>query len=237
MIDVIKKDNIVVLNISQSNATIPFCFEFEKECKASIDDFTKVLVITSEIENFAPYCHVDNQNDCIGLINTILSIKIPVIAAIELEAQSCGLELISACDIRICRRDSKFSLKQIYDGIPFRGVTQILPRLIGKGRALDMILTSREIDSIEAENIGLISYIDKDSAINKAMSIAESISENSAPIATKFVKEAIVNGVNMPIKQGILFESDLNIILHSTKDRAEGISSFIEGRPPKFKGE
>ena len=128
-------------------------------------------------------------------------------------------------------------MKQIYDGIPFRGVTQILPRLIGKGRALDMILTSREIDSIEAENIGLISYIDKDSAINKAMSIAESISENSAPIATKFVKEAIVNGVHMPIKQGILFESDLNIILHSTKDRSEGISSFIEGRPPKFKGE
>ena len=74
MIDVIKKDNIVVLNISQSNATIPFCFEFEKECKASIDDFTKVLVITSEIENFAPYCHIDNQNDCIGLILSLIHI-------------------------------------------------------------------------------------------------------------------------------------------------------------------
>ncbi|MFL2756138.1 MAG: enoyl-CoA hydratase-related protein [Dehalococcoidia bacterium] len=237
MIDVKKENDVLIFSIRESSSKIPFCFELEKTCNDFIDDLTKVLVITSDVEDFVSYCHINNQNDCIGLINTLLSVKIPVIAAIELEAKSCGLELISACDIRICRMDSKFSLQQIYDEIPFRGATQILPRLIGKGRALDLILTSREIDSIEAENIGLISYIDENSAIDKAMSIAESISENSAPIATKFVKEAIVNGINMPLKQGILFESDLNIILHSTKDRSEGINSFIEKRVPKFKGE
>jgi enoyl-CoA hydratase/carnithine racemase len=230
-------DNIVLFSIKKSHDSIPFCFEFEKKCHSIIDNHTKVLVITSELENFAQYCHINNEDDCIGVINTLIDIKIPIIAAIESGAKSYGLELALACDIRVCNKDATFALNQISDGMPFRGATQILPRLIGKGRALDMILTSKEINATEAKEMGLISYINDHSAIDKAICIARSISKNTAPVATRFAKESIINGLNMTLRQGILFESDLNIILHSTRDRAEGIEAFVQRRPPEYLGE
>ena len=237
MIDTTIDGDIVVINIMESDTSIPFCFEFERECRRVINDSIKAVVITSELKDFVQYCHLNNEDDCIGVINTLLGIKIPIIAAIELGARSYGLELALGCDIRVCNKDSMFSLNQISDSMPFRGATQILPRLIGKGRALDMILTSREINAVEAKEIGLISYIDDHSGIGNAIGIAISISKNTSPIATRFAKESIINGLNMPLQQGILFESDLNVILQSTRDRAEGINAFIQRRDPEYKGE
>ena len=237
MIDTIIDGDIVVINIRESDASIPFCFEFERECRHVIDDSIKAVVITSDLEDFVEYCHLNNEDDCLGVINTLMGIKIPIIAAIELGARSYGLELALACDIRVSNKDSMFSLDQISDSMPFRGATQILPRLIGKGRALDMILTSREINAAEAKEMGIVSYIYDQSVIDGAIEIALSIAKNTSPIATKFAKEAILNGLNMPLRQGILFESDLNVILQSTQDRAEGISAFIQRRAPKYKGE
>mgnify|MGYP003387399886 FL=1 len=130
-----------------------------------------------------------------------------------------------------------FSLNQISDSIPFRGATQILPRLIGRGRALDMILTSREINAVEAKEMGITSYVFDDSVIHEAVEIALSIAKNTSPIATQFAKESILSGLNMSLRQGVLFESDLNVILQSTQDRTEGINSFIQRRAPNYKGE
>ena len=237
MIDTTIDGDIVVINIRESDSSIPFCFEFERACRRVIDDSIKALVITSDLEDFVEYCHLNNEDDCLGVINTLMDIKIPIIAAIELGARSYGLELALGCDIRVCNKDSMFSLNQISDSMPFRGATQILPRLIGKGRALDMILTSREINAVEAKQMGITSYIFDNSVIADAIRIALAIAENTSPIATQFAKESILSGLNMSLRQGILFESDLNVILQSTQDRTEGINAFIQRRAPKYKGE
>ncbi len=167
----------------------------------------------------------------------IARIKQPVIAAIRGDALGPGLELALACDIRIGTESSRFGLTQIHEGlIPSCGGTQRLPRLIGPGKALEMILTGAPIDAEEACRIGLLNrVVAGEHLMSEAIKMAEHMALQS-PLSLSYVKEALHGGMDLTLDQGLQMELDLYLILFSTRDRAEGITAFKEKRKPEFKG-
>ncbi|MEO6197331.1 MAG: enoyl-CoA hydratase-related protein, partial [Dehalococcoidia bacterium] len=162
----------------------------------------------------------------------------PVIAAVEGDATGGGLALALAADIRVAAENSAFALPEIESGlIPLAGSIQRLVRLIGRGSALSLILTGEPIDAPTALRIGLVSEVTPaGTTLDRAQEIAEQIAKRG-PIAVRYAKEAISRGAEMPLEQALRFETDLTLLLQTTKDRAEGVRGFIEKREPEFKGE
>ena len=170
--------------------------------------------------------------------NAIASLPFPVIAAINGDAHDQGLELALAADIRVAAESASFRMGQAAEGmIPWDGGTQRLPRVVGPAHATDMILTGRTIGADEGLRMGLVNRV---SAVGEALRVAEGIAAEilaGGPIAARYAKEVISSGTEMTLDQGILLETDLTMILQTTKDREEGIRSFLERRGPEFRGE
>jgi len=162
---------------------------------------------------------------------------IPTIAAINGDAFGQWLELALACDIRISAEDARFSMPQVtYGEIPWDGGTQRLARLVGRGKALEMILTGEVIDALEAYRVGLVNRVVPRKALMKEAIALASEMADKGPIALRFAKEAVCKGMDLTLEQGLRLEADLYFLLHTTQDRTEGIRAFIEKRPPKFEG-
>lgn len=161
----------------------------------------------------------------------------PVVCAVHGEVSGGGLALALAADIRIAAEDAVFSLPETALGlVPMAGVTQRLTRLVGRGDALVLALTGAAIDAAEALRVGIVSEVVAKAALaGRAEEIAGRIAERG-PIAVRYAKEAVSRGVEMPLDQGLRYETDLTIILQTTEDRAEGVRAFLEKRPPEFKG-
>ena len=212
-------------------------WEISKACEAvRFESDARVLVITSKDNAFLnkPKQVKDSIDSCFS--RHIFEVEIPVIGIVERNAYGVGLELILACDIRVCSVNSKFAMNHIVDGfLPLNGGTQRLPRIVGQGRALDLMLSGREFDSDEAHDSGVVQYVSEFSALDDALTLAKTIS-NYGPIATKYLKEAVKSGVDMSFQQGMKLESDLSVILQSTEDRSEGIHSFLSGNQPRYQG-
>ena len=157
----------------------------------------------------------------------------PIIAAIRGYAFGGGLELALACDIRIAADDAQLGLTEINLAIiPGGGGTQRLPRLVGRGKALEMILTGARISAAEALRIGLVErVVPAASAATLARTIAE-----KAPIALRYAKEAVVGGLALPLADGLRLEGDLSTLLRTTEDRMEGARAFLEKRKPSWGG-
>jgi enoyl-CoA hydratase/carnithine racemase len=177
-----------------------------------------------------------------GEINASLSapvarLKQPVIAAVRGNAIGRGLELALACDIRIGTESACFGLPQVGRGqLPSDGGTQRLPRLVGQGRAMEMILTGRLIEAREAQNIGLIHRVVMAGALRSAaMEIALEMAAKS-PLSLRYAKEAVYGGMDLTLDQGVKMEMDLYLLLFSTRDRVEGLTAFKEKRRPEFEG-
>lgn len=182
--------------------------------------------------------NVEGQEiDFSPLAEPIARLDKPVVAAINGNAIGQGLELALACDIRITTETSHFGLPHIKAGlIPWDGGTQRLSRLLGKGKALEMILTGNMFDAQEAYQIGLVNkVVPPDKLMIVAMDMAKEMASKS-PIALKFAKEAIYKGMDMTLEQGLRLEADLYLLIHTTQDRTEGIKAFREKRSPKFEG-
>ncbi len=161
----------------------------------------------------------------------------PLIAAINGDALGHGLEIALACDLRLSSNNSKLGIPGVNFGtMPYDGGTQRLPRLIGRARAIEMLFTGRVIDGSEALRIGLVHKIcGPADLLDMANRVADDLAK-MAPIALRYVKEAIKKGMDMTLDQGLRLEADLNIILQTTYDRSEGVASFLERRLPKFTG-
>ncbi|WP_299088417.1 enoyl-CoA hydratase [uncultured Metabacillus sp.] len=171
-------------------------------------------------------------------INDLEALPLPVIAAINGVAFGGGIELALACDIRIASETAKLALTETSLGIiPGSGGTQRLPRLIGKGKAKELIYTARRIDANEAKEIGLVEYVvPAESVLNKALAIANQIVKN-APIAITQAKFAIDNGFEVDLHSGLAIERSAYERTIPTKDRLEGLQAFKEKRQPNFIGE
>ena len=208
------------------------------EFEDAIEDFESdqmiwAVLVTSDLKSFLPERFETGAYSLGGVVDTMTK---PVVGAIQKDAFGAGFELIMCCDISVCRDTSLFSIAHLKEGIiPGDGGTQRLPRIVGQGRALELLLTGRIFDAAEAEDIGLVQYVSDQNSLDLALDICRQII-NKAPISMKYIKEAVKSGLDMPLNQGLVLEADLSVILQSTKDRSEGLSSFFDKRKPKFRG-
>jgi len=161
----------------------------------------------------------------------------PIIAAIRGHCFGGGLELALACDIRIASEDSRLGLTEVDLAIiPGGGGTQRLPRLIGRGKALELILTAARIPATEALGIGIVErVVPADRLHAEAQALARTIADK-APVALRYAKEAVVKGLELPLADGLRLEADLSTLLRTTDDRLEGARAFLEKRKPKWSG-
>jgi enoyl-CoA hydratase/carnithine racemase len=173
-----------------------------------------------------------------GNINELEALPQPVIAAVNGVAFGGGTELALASDIRVASETAKLGLTETALGIiPGAGGTQRLPRLVGKGRAKELIFTARRIDAWEAREIGLVEYVvPADLLLEKALELANQIVRNG-PIAVAQAKFAIDKGYDVDLNTGLAIEQNAYEITIPTKDRIEGLQAFKEKRPPVYVGE
>ncbi|HKC32404.1 MAG TPA: enoyl-CoA hydratase-related protein, partial [Xanthobacteraceae bacterium] len=161
----------------------------------------------------------------------------PVIAAVNGFALGGGCETAMACTIRIAVDSAKFGQPEVALGlVPGGGGTQRLPRLVGKGRALQLILSGEMIGAQEAHRIGLVNEIvPAAELIGRAEAILKRITTN-APIAVKLSLEAVNKGLETSQGQGLLLEASYFGLCASTEDKKEGTTAFLEKRAPQFRG-
>ena len=160
----------------------------------------------------------------------------PVIAAVNGYAFGGGCELALACHMRLASENAVLGLPEVKLGIiPGYGGTQRLPRLVGPGRALELILSGRNIKAEEAERIGLVNrVVPQAELLNEAVMLAQAILKNG-PLAVAAAIECVVRGLQLPLDQGLRFESGRFGILAASDDMHEGLQAFLDKRPANFK--
>jgi enoyl-CoA hydratase len=162
----------------------------------------------------------------------------PVIAAINGFALGGGCELAMACTLRIAADAAKLGQPEVSLGlIPGYAGTQRLSRLVGKGRALDMILTGAPISADEAQRIGLVNRVVPSAELMVAARALASQLARSAPIAMRYIIDAVNKGIEMPFAEACRYEATLFGLVASTDDMREGTRAFLEKRKPAFKGQ
>ena len=238
-----KKDHVahVTLNRPQADNSInlELSQELEDACRQiNQDEAIYVVILTGAGDKaFCKGSETEKSGVFYSAATAIASIEKPVIAAINGDALGQGLELALSCDIRLASDKATFGFPEVSQGlIPSDGGSQRLPRIVGKGKALELILTAETINAEEAFDIGLVSkVVPQKELLAEAEALARTIAAQG-PIALKFIKEAVNKGLDLTLEQGLRLEADLYFLLHTTADRTEGIKAFLEKRTPKFKG-
>ena len=173
-----------------------------------------------------------------SLCNQIESCRVPVIAAVNGIAAGGGCELALACHLRVAAANAQFSFSETKLGtIPAHGGRQRLAREIGEGRAHEMTMTGRPVSAEEALRFGLVNrVVPGDQLLKQAQALAQEIAK-LAPLAIRACLEAVTQGTQLPLAEGLALESNLFASLFATEDVREGTSAFLEKRTPVFKGE
>jgi enoyl-CoA hydratase len=199
----------------------------------------KAFIAGADIAEFAGRTAMmqrDVMTAC-SLFNAIDTFPKPVIAMVNGYCLGGGCELALACDIRVASETASFGQPEINLGIiPGGGGTQRLTRLVGEGKAMEMILTGEIIDAKTAFNIGLVNHVfPADQLEAKTLEMANRIAEKS-PVALSLAKEAVKVASRSTLDEGLRREVDLFALCFSTEDKDEGVSAFLEKRKPSFKG-
>ena len=203
------------------------------------DDRWRVMVLEIEggpAASGAAPCAADQQA-CAAFASRLGEIDRPVVAALHGCASGFALELALACDVRVGAAGASFAMDQVSAGVmPFAGGTQRLPRLLGTGRALDMVLTGDAVAAQEALQCGLVQRLAAAGQVAlDALTLANRMA-SCAPVAMRYTKEAVLQGSDMPLEQALKMELDLYLMLFDTQDRREGIAAFQARRAPQFEG-
>jgi enoyl-CoA hydratase len=216
------------------------------ECFDS-DNSVRVIIITGNDRAFAAGADIKEMldentisillTDNLAIWGKIRNIKKPIIAAVSGFALGGGCELAMSCDIIIASESAQFGQPEINIGvIPGAGGTQRLTRLVGKHKAMEMILTGATINAKEAQAIGLVNkVVPVELYLQEARAMAENIAKKP-PIAVRLAKESILKSFDSTLTEGLSYERKNFYILFSSLDQKEGMNAFLEKREPKFKG-
>jgi len=214
------------------------------------DDAVKTVIITgsgeksfvagADITAMLPMSAVEGRKwakFAQAVFNKIENFPRPVIAAVNGFALGGGCELAMACDIRIASEKAKFGQPEVSLGIPpgFGG-TQRLPRLVGKGRAKELLFTGDMIDAAEAYRIGLANQV---AAPEELISVAKVMAQkimSRGPVAVELCKAAVNEGLDVDLESGVAFEAEVFGLCFATDDQKEGMTAFVEKRKAVFTG-
>jgi len=239
-----RPDKLNALN-DQTIGELQHCFD-----ALAADDSVKAVILTGSGEKAfvagADISELASQTSLTArplamkgqkLMNTIEATPKPVVAAINGFAFGGGCEMALACHFRYASDNAVMGLPEVTLGIiPGYGGTQRLPRIVGKGRAMELILTAGRVDAEEAHRIGLV---------NKVFPQAELLPKTTkmlrkmlsfGPVATSFALDAVNHGSEMPLTDGLNYEATFFGLLASTNDPKEGMAAFLEKRAPNFTG-
>ena len=200
----------------------------------------KSFIAGADISELAHLSAVEAEESSAGgqeVLNLVENLGKPVIAAINGFALGGGCETAMACTIRVAAETAKFGQPEVALGlIPGGGGTQRLPRLVGKGRALQLILSGEMINAQEAYRIGLVNeVVPAANVMARAEAILKKIFSN-APIAVKHSLEAVNKGMETSQDEGLALEASFFGLCAGTEDKKEGTAAFLEKRPAQFKG-
>ena len=192
----------------------------------------------SELAHLAAYEAEQSSRFGQEVLDLIESLGKPVIAAVNGFALGGGCETAMACTLRIAADTAQFGQPEVMLGlVPGGGGTQRLPRLVGKGRALQLILSGNMISAQEAYRIGLVNeVVPAADLIARAEAILKKIASN-APIAIKFALEAVNKGLDASQGEGLLLEASYFGLCAASEDKKEGTAAFLEKRAPRFRGQ
>lgn len=167
--------------------------------------------------------------------SALAAIRVPVVVVVAGQCRAEGLEIALAADVRVAAPDAVLALDHIVDGrLPAWGGSQRLARAIRPSQAVALAMLGRAVEGAEAERIGLVHEL-VDDPVAVADQLVSTLIERG-PLALEFTKEAVHRGSEMPLRDGLRLEGDLNHQLAATEDRAEGLQAFFEKRPPDFGG-
>lgn len=249
-----KEDELAVLYINRPKALNALNKETLLDIQNAVieineDSGIKVLIITgagdkafvagADISFMANFSPIEGRTFAkLGqdVFRLIENIEKPVIAAVNGFALGGGCELAMCCDIRLASEKAQFGQPEVLLGVtPGYGGTQRLPRLIGEGRAKELIYTANNIDAEEAYRIGLVNHVfPAELLMDEAKKLAKKIAR-SAPLAVRFSKTQINKGIQADIDTAMTIELDLFGICFSTEDQKEGMKAFLEKKKPEFK--
>jgi enoyl-CoA hydratase len=248
-----KEENIGILTINRPKALNALNSKVLDELDKAIDMVKEdedifVLIITGEGRAFVAGADIAEMKDLsvlearqfsnkgISVFRKIELMEKPVIAAVNGFALGGGCELSMCCDIRIASEKAKFGQPEVGLGItPGFGGTQRLARIIGMGRAKELILTTDMIDANEAYRIGLVNkVVPSESLMDEACALAKKII-SKGQIAVRYAKTAINRGIETDLETGLAIEMDLFGLCFATEDQKEGMSAFLEKRSPNYR--
>ena len=249
-----RRERVAVLTINRPEKRNALNIQTRAEGAAALnelgaDDNVRVVVITgagdkafiagADIAEFAERTAITQREVMLerGLFNAFDTFPKPVIAMVNGYCLGGGCEVALACDIRVASDKASFGQPEINLGIiPGGGGTQRLTRLVGEGKAMEMILSGEIINAEEAFRIGLVNHVvPADQLEAKTMEIANRIAEKS-PIALRLAKEAVKIASRSSLDEGLRREVDLFALCFSSEDKDEGVKAFLEKRKADFKG-
>lgn len=251
MVKLVREGAFALMTLDRPEALNALSFAIIRDIGAAIDEAAgwdiRALIITGEGEK--AFCAGADIKELMGrslieeregaelgqrVFGKLDSFKVPSIAAINGFAFGGGLELAMACTFRVAAPKAKMGLPEIKLGlIPGYGGTQRLPRLIGEGRAMEMVLTGRTVAADEAHAMGLVNRLADGDVVEAAKAFAAEFTGYGIPALT-LARAAVQRALNVPLHEGLRTEADLSTLSYRTEDATEGLSAFVEKRKPQF---